>query len=228
MRPAIARAHRRAALLVALLAAGCSSDGAVGPIPDPVPGPGDFTRVLVFDGRTRTYLLHVPPTDASDGSPALVLAFHGVPSGPEEIRAITAFDGLAETTLTVLDEFGAFPAVIDRELRRYLPFLATTKVLMAAVRAGVGREVAHEAIKEHAVAVALEMREKGTEGNDLLDRLAADDRLGLTPAQVAGVVAEPIGFVGRARSQTAAFVAEVEALVAADPEAAAYAPAPIL
>jgi adenylosuccinate lyase len=142
--------------------------------------------------------------------------------------AFFAFDGLAETTLTVLDEFGAFPAVIDRELRRYLPFLATTKVLMAAVRAGVGREVAHEAIKEHAVAVALEMREKGTEGNDLLDRLAADDRLGLTPAQVAGVVAEPIGFVGRARSQTAAFVVEVEALVAADPEAAAYAPAPIL
>jgi adenylosuccinate lyase len=142
--------------------------------------------------------------------------------------AFFAFDGLAETTLTVLDEFGAFPAVIDRELRRYLPFLATTKVLMAAVRAGVGREVAHEAIKEHAVAVALEMREKGTEGNDLLDRLAADDRLGLSPAQVAGVVAEPIGFVGRAQAQTAAFVAEVEALVAADPEAAAYAPAPIL
>ena len=53
---------------------------------------------------------------------------------------------------------------------------------MAAVRAGVGREVAHEAIKEHAVAVALEMREKGTEGNDLLERLAADDRLGLTGA----------------------------------------------
>ncbi len=142
--------------------------------------------------------------------------------------AFFAFDGLAETTLTVLDEFGAFPAVIDRELRRYLPFLATTKVLMAAVRAGVGREVAHEAIKEHAVAVALEMREKGTEGNDLLDRLAADDRLGLSPAQVAGVVAEPIGFVGRARAQTAAFVAEVEALVAADPAAAAYAPGPIL
>jgi adenylosuccinate lyase len=139
-----------------------------------------------------------------------------------------AIDGLFETFLTVLDEFGAYPAVIERELARYLPFLTTTKVLMAAVRNGVGREVAHEAIKEHAVAVALEMREKGTEGNDLLDRLAADDRLGLSPAQVAGVVAEPIGFVGRARAQTAAFVAEVEAIVAADPDAAAYAPGPIL
>ena len=69
--------------------------------------------------------------------------------------AFFAADGLFETFLTVLDEFGAYPAVVARELDRYLPFLATTKVLMAAVRAGVGREQAHEAIKEHAVAVAL-------------------------------------------------------------------------
>ena len=72
--------------------------------------------------------------------------------------AFFALDGLFETFLTVLDEFGAFPAIIERENERYLPFLATTKVLMAAVRAGVGREVAHEAIKESAVAVALAMR----------------------------------------------------------------------
>ncbi len=73
--------------------------------------------------------------------------------------AFFAIDGLFETFLTVLDEFGAFPAVIEPELDRYLPFLATTKVLMAAVRDGVGRETAHEAIKEHAVAVALDMRD---------------------------------------------------------------------
>ncbi|QYG91219.1 adenylosuccinate lyase [Iamia sp. SCSIO 61187] len=142
--------------------------------------------------------------------------------------AFYALDGLIETTLTVLDEFGAFPAVVERELQRYLPFLTTTKVLMAAVRAGVGREVAHEVIKDHAVAVALEMREKGAERNDLLDRLAADERLGLDAAAVAAVVAEPLSFVGRARAQTAAFVAEVGRLVADDPDAAAYAPGAIL
>ena len=78
----------------------------------------------------------------------------------------------------MLDEFGAYPAVIARELDRYLPFLATTAVLMAAVRAGVGRETAHEVIKEHAVGVALAMREKGQADNDLLARLAGDERLG--------------------------------------------------
>ena len=69
--------------------------------------------------------------------------------------AFFALDGLFETFLSVLEDFGAFPAVIDAELQRYLPFLTTTKVLMAAVRQGVGRETAHEAINEHAVAVAL-------------------------------------------------------------------------
>jgi adenylosuccinate lyase len=142
--------------------------------------------------------------------------------------AFFAIDGQLETTLTVLDEFGAFPAVIARELDRYLPFLTTTKVLMAAVRGGVGRESAHEAIKEHAVGVALEMREQGSQGNDLLARLAADSRLGLTAADLQAVVAEPITFTGAARAQVAAVVARVQALVEADPDAAAYIPAPIL
>jgi adenylosuccinate lyase len=142
--------------------------------------------------------------------------------------ACFAVDGVFETFLTVLDGFGAYPAVIERELRRYLPFLATTKVLMAAVRAGMGREAAHEAIKEHAVAVALELRDKGAEGNDLLERLAADERLGLDRSQLDAVLAEPLGFVGAAPAQVAAFCETVRALVAAHPEAAAYDPAPIL
>src|SRR4029079_16119603 len=141
--------------------------------------------------------------------------------------AFFACDGLFQTFLTVLDEFGAFPAVIQRELDRYLPFLATTKVLMAAVRNGVGRETAHEAIKEHAVAVALEMRQGRTD-NDLFERLAADDRLGLTREQIEGLVADPIDFTGAARDQVASVVRRVEECVAGDPEAASCRPAGIL
>jgi adenylosuccinate lyase len=142
--------------------------------------------------------------------------------------AFLAIDGLFETFLTVLDDFGSYPAVIERELDRYLPFLATTKVLVAAVRNGVGREQAHEAIKEHAVAAALRLREQGAEGNDLLDRLSADTRLGLAPDELAGVLAAPIDFVGRAPEQIASFVTTVSALVAADPVAAGYRPGDIL
>jgi adenylosuccinate lyase len=142
--------------------------------------------------------------------------------------AFFALDGLLETTLTVLDEFGAFPAVIARELDRYLPFLATTKVLMAAVRAGKGREQAHEAIKEHAVRVALDMREQGAAENDLLARLAADPRLGLDEATLEGLLADPLAFTGAAQAQVQAVIAAVDSAVATEPGAAAYQPAPIL
>jgi adenylosuccinate lyase len=138
-----------------------------------------------------------------------------------------AIDGLFETFLTVLDEFGAFPAVIDRELERYLPFLATTKVLIAAVRAGVGRETAHEAIKEHAVAVALAMR-AGEADNDLLDRLASDPRLGLSRADLDALIAEPMDFTGAARDQVARIAQRVQLIAETYPAAAAYAPGSIL
>jgi adenylosuccinate lyase len=141
--------------------------------------------------------------------------------------AFFAADGLYQTFLTVLDEFGAYPAVVQRELDRYLPFLATTKVLVAAVRRGVGREVAHEVIKEHAVSVALAMREKGANRNDLFERLAGDERLQLTAADLATLVAAPISFTGAATAQVAAFCAEVQTVAARFPAAASYVPAPI-
>jgi adenylosuccinate lyase len=141
--------------------------------------------------------------------------------------AFFAADGLFQTFLTVLDEFGAFPAVVQRELDRYLPFLATTKVLMAAVRNGVGRETAHEAIKEAAVGVALDMR-KGAADNDVFDRLAADERLGLTKDQLASLVAEPITFTGAAVSQVQTVVRRIGEVTARHPDAAGYTPGAIL
>ncbi|MFI7646910.1 adenylosuccinate lyase [Micromonospora sp. NPDC049460] len=142
--------------------------------------------------------------------------------------AFFAADGLFQTFLTVLDEFGAYPAVVNRELERFLPFLATTKILVAAVRRGVGREVAHEVIKEHAVAVALAMREKGAAENDLFDRLAADGRLGLTRGEIDALVADRTAFVGAAPAQVEAVTRRVAAVVEAHPMAATYTPPPIL
>src|SRR5262245_1338132 len=142
--------------------------------------------------------------------------------------AFFAADGVFETLLTVLAEFGVFAAVVDRELRRYLPYLATTKILMAAVRGGVGREQAHEAIKEHAVAVALASREADAAESDLLDRLAGDPRLGLSRAELVAVVDDPLAFTGAARDQVDAVVRRVASVVARHPEAAAYRPDGIL
>ncbi|MEV5558420.1 adenylosuccinate lyase [Nonomuraea wenchangensis] len=141
--------------------------------------------------------------------------------------AFFAFDGLTETMLTVLDEFGAFPAVIAAELDRYLPFLATTKMLMAAVRAGMGREQAHELIKEHAVAAALAMRSRGA-ANELLDLLAGDERFPLDRERLDGLLADRVSFTGAAADQVEAVTQRVAEIVAEHPEAAAYRPGAIL
>ncbi len=136
--------------------------------------------------------------------------------------AFYAIDGLLETTLTVLNEFGAFPSVIQAELDRYLPFLATTKILMASVKAGVGREVAHEVIKEHAVKAALAMREG--KANTLLDALAADARLPLDRAALDALISKPIEFTGEARQQIARVVDRIDAITSAHPAAVQYKP----
>ncbi len=142
--------------------------------------------------------------------------------------AFLATDGLFQTFLTVLDEFGVYPAVVERELRRYLPFLATTRVLVAAVQAGMGREEAHEVIKGHAVAAALALRVDGASETDLLDRLAADGRLPLDRVTLDAVVEDPSAFAGNAPAQVAAVVERIAVVVAARPWAAAYDPEPIL
>jgi len=139
--------------------------------------------------------------------------------------AFYAFDGLIETFLTVLTEFGAFPAVIQAELDRYLPFLATTKILMAAVKAGVGRESAHEIIKEHAVKAALGIREG--KPNTMIAEIAADERIPLTLKELEALLAQPLEFTGDAHAQTRRVVDRIGAITSAHAAAAQYRPGSI-
>ena len=139
-----------------------------------------------------------------------------------------AIDGQLETFLTVLNDYGAYPAVIDRELRRYLPFLGTTKILVAAVKAGVGRETAHEVIKEHAVAAALKMRESGSEDNDLLVRLANDTRIPMDSEALSAAIGDPNLFIGNAPIQVRQVVDKIDAISKQYPDASCYQPESIL
>jgi adenylosuccinate lyase len=141
--------------------------------------------------------------------------------------AFLALDGLFQTALTVLDELGVYPAVAAREVDRYLPFLASTRILVEATRRGVGREAAHAAISEHAVAVALSMRTAPGGDNDLLDRLAADPRLGLTRSEIDALL-DRAELTGAASAQVHAVVDRIAAIAALHPDAATYRPAAIL
>lgn len=144
-------------------------------------------------------------------------------------NAFFAADGLVQTMLNILDSFGVYPAVIEHELKTYLPFLASSKILMSAVAKGAGRETAHAVIKEHAVAAARAMRETGADSNDLLRRLGSDDRLGLSTAELQTIVhAEPLSFTGLAVEQVDAFRHEAQVVLRQHPEAAAFVPEAVL
>ena len=142
--------------------------------------------------------------------------------------AFFASDGLFETLLHVLRDFTAFPPSIAQELARYLPFLGVTKILMAAVRAGLGREQAHALIQQHAVAVAEDLRQGKARDNDLVQRLGADPALPLSAAELSRLLGSPLELVGAAAGQVKRFTDDVGVLLSRYPEALQYAPGRLL
>ena len=142
--------------------------------------------------------------------------------------AFFAADGMFETFLTILHQIDCFPAVIEAENNHYLPFLLTTTIMMEAVKAGVGRETAHEVIKEHAVATVHDLRNGRVPKNDLISRIANDDRIPLGKPELDSMLENQSNLVGAAKAQVNQFVVQVDALVAENPEAAAYSPGAIL
>ena len=142
--------------------------------------------------------------------------------------AFMAVDGLFQAFLTVLDGFEAYPVVVERELEEYLPFLATTRILVALVMAGMGREPAHGIISGHATAAAQTRRDASPGVPGRLDRLAGDERIPRDRPALDDLVADRSALVGNASAQVQAGTERIAEVVAARPEAAAYAPEPIL
>ncbi|MSU47333.1 MAG: adenylosuccinate lyase [Lacunisphaera sp.] len=161
--------------------------------------------------------------------------------------AFFALDGLLETFLTVLRQMEIFPAAIAAENERNLPFLATTTILMEAVKAGAGRETAYAAIKEHALAAAKALRSGGppspsaaasakaaarqagaASDADLLSRLAGDKRIGLSRNRLVDILSESERFVGAAPHQVDALVTAVAPLAKKHKGAADYRPGKLL
>ena len=126
---------------------------------------------------------------------------------------------MLETTLHILDDMGVYEAVISRDLDRYLPFLATTTLLMEAIQRGAGREQAHTALKEHALSAAIDMREQGQNTSELAHRLGADTRFPLSEEEISDTISRSRHLTGAATQQVELFVGRIEELAAAHPAA---------
>ena len=129
-----------------------------------------------------------------------------------------ATDGILDLYLNITDGLKVYPKVIEADLLRELPFMATENIMMDAVKAGGDRQELHEAIREHSMEAARQVKEFGRP-NDLVDRIADDPRFGLTREQILESM-EPSRFVGRAPEQTEAFFREfVDPILDANKEA---------
>lgn len=123
--------------------------------------------------------------------------------------AFFAIDGLYETFLTVLGQMDIYPEMVRAENEHYLPFLMTTTVMMEAVKAGVGRETAHAAIKKHALQTVSDLRNGLRSENDLLERLAADADIPLDLPTLSAILEEGRQNAGAAQAQVNTFVERV-------------------
>ncbi|MBN2717716.1 MAG: adenylosuccinate lyase [Deltaproteobacteria bacterium] len=99
-------------------------------------------------------------------------------------------------------------AAINNRMKVELPFLATEEILMASVEKGASRQVAHEVVRDHSVEVARLVKDEGRP-NDLLDRLAADDRIPLDAAELQSIAGDPVRFIGLSVAQVDAFLCDI-------------------
>ena len=139
--------------------------------------------------------------------------------------AFYAIDGLLETILTVLNEFGVFPAKIAEEIQEHLPFLATTKILMAAVKNGLGREDAHKYLKEISTKAATDIR--NGKSMNLIDEIAGDSRIPIDKPELEKLISSPLEFTGLAQEQCDSVIGKISAITKAHPQAATHQPSAI-
>jgi adenylosuccinate lyase len=102
-------------------------------------------------------------------------------------------DGLLHTFMTILQEFGAFEEKIKMELTEQLPLLATSKILMECVKAGMGREAAHQLIKKYSTS---------TTASNFFTALASEKDFPLGFNQLNALIENPAVFAGLATDQS--------------------------
>ena len=122
-------------------------------------------------------------------------------------EAFLAVDGILTLYINVISGLTVYPQVMKKHMDEELPFMATENILMECVKRGGDRQSLHEAIREHSVAAGKEVKLYG-KVNDLLDRIANDERFGLTRADIDEII-DGSNLCGMAKEQTESFVRDV-------------------
>ncbi|MFZ5974808.1 MAG: adenylosuccinate lyase, partial [Bacillota bacterium] len=131
-------------------------------------------------------------------------------------EAFLAVDAILSLIINVTDGMVVYPAIINRRLKEYLPFIATENLLMAAVKAGGDRQALHERIRVHSMEASRRMKE-GDGVCDLIGRLADDPAFSMTLPELEALM-EPSLYIGRAPEQVHEYLTnEVQPVLDAHP-----------
>lgn len=120
-------------------------------------------------------------------------------------EAFLALDGVLDVVCNITDGLVVHEAKISENLQQEMPFLATERLMMEAVRMGADRQDAHEVVRAHAIEVARLIKQEGAP-NDLLERLATEP---IFEGVDLAVATNPTRFIGRAAEQVDAFCTDV-------------------
>ncbi len=123
-------------------------------------------------------------------------------------QAFLLTDAILKLYVNITSDMVVYPKQIERLLLAELPFMATEKILMEAVKKGQSRQEMHEVVKEHSLISGKMVKENGQE-NDLLIRLADDERIPFTYEELRDLIGDYSQFTGRASAQTEEYLHEV-------------------
>ena len=121
-------------------------------------------------------------------------------------EAFLAVDAILNVYSDVTSGLVVYEPVIRSRVMEKLPFMATENVMMESVKRGGDRQALHEVLRELSQAAATRVKLEGAP-NDLIDRMAADERIPLTKEEILAQMA-PEKYIGRSVSQVEEFLSQ--------------------
>ncbi|MDP7004751.1 MAG: adenylosuccinate lyase [Phycisphaerales bacterium] len=120
-------------------------------------------------------------------------------------ESFLSLDGLLDVLINISQGLIVHEKMVQSNLQNEMPFLATERLMMEAVKNGADRQDAHEVVRTHAIEVARQIKEDGVP-NCLLKRLSTEQMFQGIDLDMA---VDPSGFIGRAPEQVDSFCDEI-------------------
>ncbi len=116
-------------------------------------------------------------------------------------------DAILNIYINVTSRMVVYDKVIDRRVMEKLPFMAIDNIMMESVKRGGDRQELHEIFRVYSHEAARRVKLEGGD-NDLIDRIAADERIPLSREEIMAQL-DPSKFIGRCPSQVDEFISNI-------------------